>query len=110
MKRSIIHSHKSTGIIRWLDKPIFFSVLIFLIIVANLVAYMYVRNGLNSISTRNLALRNECLKKQQENIYLKNEVIDLSKPGHIQSIAREQLGMVNSIPQAEAIIVRKREQ
>ncbi|MCK4813651.1 MAG: septum formation initiator family protein [Candidatus Marinimicrobia bacterium] len=110
MTRIKIYSHKSTGIIRWLDNPILFFVLIFLIIIASLVAYMYVRNGLNSISARNLALRNECIKKQQEIIYLKSEVIDLSRPGYIQSIAREQLGMVNSIPQADAIIVKTRKQ
>lgn len=91
-----------------IDNRIFFSILLMLIFVATLVGYMYIRNALDSVIARNLTMQSNNAGLQQDIIYLKSEIIDLSRPGHIQEIAREQLGMVNSTPQADAVFVKKR--
>ena len=85
----------------------FFYFLIIFMIVATLVAYMYVRNGMDAITSRNLAMKSNNIKLEQEIKFLQSEVNDLSRPGQIRSIAGEQLGLVNSTPQADAIFVKK---
>ena len=93
---------------RLIDNKIFFLVLLILIFVATLVGYMYIRNGLDALISRNLAMKSSNDQLQQEILYMQTEIIYLSRPGHIQEIAHEQLGLVNSTPQAEAIFVKKR--
>lgn len=87
---------------------ILFYFLIMFMIVASLVAYMYVRNGLDALTTRNLAMKSNNIKLEQEIKFLQSEVNDLSRPGQIRLIAGEQLGLVNSTPQADAIFVKKK--
>ena len=82
--------------------------MIMFMIVASLVAYMYVRNGLDALTTRNLAMKTNNLKLEQETKFLQSEVNDLSRPGQIRTIAGDQLGLVNSTPQPDAIFVKKR--
>ncbi len=84
-----------------------FYFVIILMIVASLVGYMYGRNGLDAVTTRNLALKSNNIKLEQEIKFLQSEVNDLSRPGQIQTIAGEQLGLVNSTPQPDAIFVKK---
>ena len=87
---------------------VLFYFMIMFMIVASLVAYMYVRNGLDALTTRNLAMKTNNLKLEQETKFLQSEVNDLSRPGQIRTIAGDQLGLVNSTPQPDAIFVKKR--
>ncbi|MBW6458095.1 MAG: septum formation initiator family protein [FCB group bacterium] len=93
--------------IRLVENNYVFGFMLFFIIVGTLVAYLYIRNDLNAVNARNLALHNSCSRMYQESIFLESEVNELKRPGRIQRIAREELGMVNSRPQADAIIVKK---
>ena len=86
----------------------FFYFLIMLMIVMSLVSYMYVRNGMDAITSRNLAMKSNNIKLEQEIKFLQSEVNDLSRPGQIMAIAGEQLDLVNSTPQADAIFVKKK--
>ncbi|MBN2780500.1 MAG: hypothetical protein JXR21_00885 [Candidatus Marinimicrobia bacterium] len=108
MSRPPIRTRQQKGFMHWIENPYLFFFLLLLLLVSTLVAYMYVRNGLNSVIAGNLALSNACTAKQQEVVYLRNEINELSRPGNIQRIAHERLGLVNSTPQADAIIIRKR--
>ncbi len=87
---------------------VLFYFLIMFMIVASLVGYMYGRNGLDALTTRNLAMKTNNIKLEQEIKFLQSEVNDLSRPGQIRSIAGEQLGLVNSAPQPDAIFVKKK--
>lgn len=91
-----------------IDNKIFFLVLLILVFVTTLVAYMYIRNGLDALIARNIEMKRSNDQLHQEILYLETEIIYLSRPGHIQALAHEQLGLVNSTPQAEAIFVKKR--
>jgi hypothetical protein len=92
-----IRKHRETGFLRWIQNRIFFFLLLLFTLVLILVAYMYIRNDLNNTS----ALR-------QDIIYLESEINELRRPGYIQRTAKEELGMIDSRPQADAIIVKKR--
>ncbi len=98
---------KGSLLMKGIENNYVFGFILFFLIVGTLVAYLYVRNDLNAVNARNLALRNACSRMHQENIFLESEVNELKRPGRIQRIAREELGMVNSRPQADAIIVKK---
>ena len=93
---------------RLIDNKIFFLVLLIVIFVATLVGYMYIRNGLDALIARNIEMKRSNDQLQQQILYLETEIIYLARPGHIQELAQEQLGLVNSTPQAEAIFVKKR--
>ncbi|MDZ7797462.1 MAG: hypothetical protein U5N56_10675 [Candidatus Marinimicrobia bacterium] len=103
-----IHKHRETGILRWIQNRIFFFVTVLFVLVLVLIAYMYIRNALNDTSARNLVLSNDCSRLQQEIIYLESEINEYRRPGYIKRIAEEELKMIDSQPQADAIIVKKR--
>lgn len=103
-----VKNHHDVNRTRLIDNKIFFLVLLMLIFVATLVGYMYIRNGLDAVIARNIDMKAQNDQMQQEILYLETEIIYLSRPGHIQELAHEQLGLVNSTPQAEAIFVKKR--
>lgn len=105
---SNVKTHLDVGKGQLLDNKVVFFLIIMIIFVITLVGYMYVRNGLDSLSSRNLAMKSNNAQLHQEILYLESEIIDLSRPGQIQRIAKEQLGMVNSKPQADAIFVKKK--
>lgn len=77
-------------------------------LVLTLVSYMYIRNGLDSLVARNLTMETNNAKLEQKIKYLQSEVNELSRPGLIRQKAEQELGLVNSTPQAEAIYVKKR--
>ncbi|MEA2076659.1 MAG: cell division protein FtsL [Candidatus Marinimicrobia bacterium] len=108
MRTKNVKTHYDIQRIRLIDNKIIFSLLLMIILVATLVGYMYIRNGLDSLISRNLTMKSNNAQLQQEIIYLDSEIINLSRPGQIQRIAQEQLGMVNSTPQADAIFVKKK--
>ncbi len=108
MREKKIKTHHDVKRTQLVDNRIVFFLLLMIILVVTLVGYMYIRNGLDSLISRNITMKNNNSQLQQEIIYLKSEIIDLSRPGHIQRIAQEQLGMVNSTPQADAIFVKKK--
>lgn len=91
-----------------LENKTFFLVMLMLLFVATLIGYMYIRNGLDSLISRNMSMKESNSQLQQNILYLETEIIYLSRPGYIQELAHEQLGLVNSAPQAEAIFVKKR--
>ena len=103
-----IRKHRETGFLRWIQNRIFFFLLLLLTLVLILVAYMYIRNDLNDTSATNLNLSEECSALRQDIIYLESEINELRRPGYIQRTAKEELGMIDSRPQADAIIVKKR--
>jgi cell division protein FtsL len=103
-----VKTHQDVNRTRLIDNKIFFLVVLMLIFVATLVGYMYIRNGLDALIARNLSMKSSNAQLQQDILYLETEIIDLSRPGHIQELAHEKLGLVNSPPQAEAIFVKKR--
>jgi cell division protein FtsL len=108
MKKSNIKTHLDTDKKNEKKSNIFFYFLLILMVVASLVGYMYVRNGIDALTTRNLAMKSNNIKLEQEIKFLQSEVNDLSRPGQIRSIAGEQLGLVNSAPQPDAIFVKKK--
>ncbi len=108
MKKSNIKTHLDTDKKNEKNGNIFFYFLLILMIVASLVGYMYIRNGKDALTTRNFAMKSNNIKLEQEIKFLQSEVNDLSRPGQIRSIAGEQLGLVNSTPQPDAIFVKKK--
>ena len=108
MKKSNIKTHLDTDKKNEKNGNILFYFLLILMVVASLVGYMYIRNGIDALTTRNLAMKNNNIKLEQEIKFLQSEVNDLSRPGQIRSIAGEQLGLVNSTPQPDAIFVKKK--
>lgn len=101
-------THHDVGRIPLLQRSGIFNFLMMFILVFTLVMYMYVRNGLESLTSRNMNMRNSNAQLQQEIVYLSSELNDLSRPGQIQQTAKNQLGMVNSTPQADVIFVTKK--
>jgi len=102
-----IKTHHDVEKKKLLDNKIIFFFILLLFFVSTLVAYMYIRNDLDSLIASNLTIKSDNDQLQQKVIYLESEIIDLKKPGQIQKIAKEELGMVNSIPQADVIFVKK---
>ncbi|MDD3095174.1 MAG: cell division protein FtsL [Candidatus Neomarinimicrobiota bacterium] len=97
---------RKTGFLKKLTgNAYFFGFLILMILVLALVAYMYIRNNLNLVSSINLSLQEDCRRLEQENIFLESEINELKRPGRIRQIAQEELGMVSSKPKAEAVLV-----
>jgi cell division protein FtsL len=107
MKNRIKTRRNEPLILKWIDNAYFFGFILFITVVFSMIGYLYIRNAMNDTNTRNLALRNACSKMRQEIIFLESEVIELKRPSRIQRIAREELGMINSQPQADAVIVTK---
>ncbi len=94
--------------VAFLEKPFVFKGLMILMVVLTLILYMYIRNGLEAYNSRNITLEENNAQMQQELVYLNSELNDLSRPGEIQKLAKEKLGMVNSTPQADVIFITKR--
>jgi|GEM_PF-1127582 len=103
-----VRNHHDVNRTRLIDNKIFFMILLIVIFVATLVGYMYIRNALDALIARNITMKTSNDQLQQEILYLETEIIYLARPGHIQELAHEQLGLVSSTPQAEAIFVKKR--
>ncbi len=103
-----IKTHHDVEKKKLLDNRIIFLFILLLLFVSTLVAYMYIRNGLDSLIASNLTIKSDNDQLQQKVIYLESEIIDLTRPGQIQKNAKEQLGMVNSTPQADVIFVKKK--
>lgn len=91
-----------------LEKPFVFNIMMVMLLVIALVFYMYIRNGLEGYTSRNISLEEANSQLQQELVYLNSELNDISRPGQIQKIAKEKLGMVNSTPQADVIFISKK--
>ena len=108
MKKSNIKTHLDTDKKNEKNGNILFYFLLILMVVASLVGYMYIRNGIDALTTRNLAMKSNNIKLEQEIKFLQSEVNDLSRPGQIRLIAGEQLGLVNSTPQPDAIFFEAR--
>ena len=94
--------------VAFLEKPFVFKGLMIVSIVLTLIFYMYIRNGLEAYTSRNITLEESNAQLQQELVYLNSELNDLSRPGEIRKLAKEKLGMVNSTPQADVIFIAKR--
>jgi cell division protein FtsL len=108
MKKTRIRHHKPGIGEKWISSHYVFGFLVLVLLVTNLVAYMYMRNHLNLVSSSNLLLKEHCSRLEQENIFLESEINELKRPGHIRRIAQEELGMISSKPKADAVIVVKR--
>lgn len=108
MRKATIRTHQNVNKKAFLERPFIFKGILILLIVASLISYMYIRNGLEAYNSRNITLKESNSQSQQELVYLKSELNDISRPGQIQKIAREKLGMVNSTPQADLIFVPRK--
>lgn len=105
MKRKGIRQHKPGFIEALVANNYMYSFLLLLISVGSLISYMYIRNSLNLVSSTNILLREDCAKLEQENIFLESEINELKRPGHIRKTAEEELGMINSKPKPDAVIL-----
>lgn len=105
MKKVKINQRKTGFLKKMIRNPYVFAFLILMTLVLTLVAYMYIRNSLNLVSSINLSLKEDCRRLEQENIFLESEINELKRPGRIRQIAQEELGMISSKPKAEAVVV-----
>ena len=80
-----IKTHHDVEKKKLLDNRIIFLFILLLLFVSTLVAYMYIRNGLDSLIASNLTIKSDNDQLQQKVIYLESEIIDLTRPGQIQS-------------------------
>ena len=108
MSKPEIKTHLDFDERRQLGVKTVMTILVILTLVATLVSYMYIRNGLDAVMARNLAMETSNNKLEQKIKYLQSEVNDLSRPGRIREAAEKELGMVIATPQADAVYVKKR--
>ncbi|MFA6619073.1 MAG: septum formation initiator family protein [Candidatus Neomarinimicrobiota bacterium] len=108
MSRASIKTHQNINKKAFLERPFIFNGILILLVVISLISYMYIRNGLEAYNSRNITLKESNSRLQQELVYLKSEINDLSRPGQIQKKAKEKLGMVNSTPQRDIIFIAKK--
>lgn len=108
MKRKGIKQHKTGFMETLIANSYMFGFLLLLIVVGSLVSYMYIRNSLNLVSSTNILLKEDCARLEQENIFLESEINELKRPGHIRKTAQEELGMINSKPKPDAVILLKK--
>lgn len=83
--------------------------LCFFILVATLVAYMYIRNAYDTHSGEISQLTEQCERMKQEVISLQSEVLEISRQTNIRKIAHEQLGMVTATPEPITIFIKKQD-